>query len=397
MSEQEFEQYLDAVSARMGLSSRRREEIREELRSHLDEHWEQVTAGGGDRERAIRGVLDDFGPPERLAAGIALPYRRRVRRIAGLVAASLAMTVILHMQFRASGPSAGNGASTAGIDNWAGTSIPLLADLAAITGPAVPIEDQSYAALRKVIPLVKANDAPLAGVVAQLSETSGANIWVNWSALQAEGIDPDSPVSMNLENVPLGRILELLCAQFDAEGLHLTFGQSDNVIEISTFMLIRSPEPETDVVQMVYDVRAVIEAPWPEDKVTRAEDPDADELNPLAMEEKAERLVELICNTISPEDWRRNGGDDASADYFAGLLVIRAPDITQAKVDGLLTQLAGHLAPQSVKAPPPSSGAPFMSAAIKPATPDTPPAKPAKDKEKDKPNKAAKRDKNKGH
>jgi hypothetical protein len=338
MSEEEFERYLDAVSARLGLSGRRREEVREELRAHLDEQWEELCGGSGPRERRVARVLADFGPADRLAAGIRLPYRRRAVRIAGIMAASLLMTLMLHGQWRR--PGGGQQAGFGGGPMLAGSSLWL------VSGDQENAEDQAFQALQKHLPRVAFDETPLEDVLDNLREASGANIWVNWPALAREGIDGDTPVTVQLEDVILGRLLDLICAELCQEGASVAFGHSHNVIEFSTASALRSPTPDVTAVQAVYDVRKIVEAARDSRRVARqrggepgkaatpVEDPD----------ETPGELIEVITQTISPDDWSRKGGRLGSVEYFAGLLVVRAPAVTQAKVADLLEQMGDRLA-----------------------------------------------------
>jgi hypothetical protein len=98
-------------------------------------------------------------------------------------------------------------------------------------------------------------------------------------------------------------------------------------------------------VQAVYDVRKIVEAARDSRRSARrggsepgkaagpAEDPDV----------APGELIEVVTQTITPDNWTCNGGRLGSVEYFAGLLVVRAPAVTQAKVADLLEQMHDRL------------------------------------------------------
>ncbi len=59
------------------------------------------------------------------------------------------------------------------------------------------------------------------------------------------------------------------------------------------------------------------------------EDPDR-----LSEEERAQQIVDLITETVEPDAWDINGGDQASIRYYSGTLIIRAPDYIHRQIGG---------------------------------------------------------------
>jgi hypothetical protein len=55
---------------------------------------------------------------------------------------------------------------------------------------------------------------------------------------------------------------------------------------------------------------------------------------PEAKAERAEELVDFIVSIVEPDAWTRNGGEWATIDYRDGTLVVRAPDFVHRQLDG---------------------------------------------------------------
>ncbi len=51
-------------------------------------------------------------------------------------------------------------------------------------------------------------------------------------------------------------------------------------------------------------------------------------------EDSAQRIVDILLQTVEPEQWLQNGGDGASLQYLHGNLIIRAPDYIHRQIGG---------------------------------------------------------------
>jgi len=95
----------------------------------------------------------------------------------------------------------------------------------------------------------------LVNVIDYLRNTTGANFFVNWPALEEVGVEQDSPVSLQLANVPAEQALRLVLqqvgqiAQFDPIGYSIIEG----VVTIDTQ---RNLKKTTDT--RVYDIRDLL-------------------------------------------------------------------------------------------------------------------------------------------
>src|SRR5579872_4773066 len=81
MAEQDFELYLSLLSRFLRLKSAQRQEIADELRDHLEERLDELTARGLSHEAAIRAALEEFGDAAELANHFTQVSRTRKRRM----------------------------------------------------------------------------------------------------------------------------------------------------------------------------------------------------------------------------------------------------------------------------------------------------------------------------
>lgn len=251
---------------------------------------------------------------------------------------------------------------------------------------AAPSRQQAVAnsALGRMLPEVKFQGSSLKDCVDFLRDVSGANIHVNWRALEAAGVTGDTPVNLRLREVSLRKILTTLLNESGAGGL-LTFYTSEGVIEVTTAELA-----DKEMITRVYPVEDLI-----------MEVPDFDQAPNFSLDsgggggggggrgggggggsrgggggrggggsggssyggggggggsgglfgggggggggtgkektttklERAEALVTMIRETIRPEIWREAGGT-ASIRYYNGNLIVTAPRSVQEALGG---------------------------------------------------------------
>lgn len=113
----------------------------------------------------------------------------------------------------------------------------------------------AQASLRKIVTLSNDN-LSLDQVIAFIRDTTGANIAVNWPALELVGIDQDSLVTISLSRVPAEQLLRLVLDQVSADAFDddkAGFTVSEGIVKISTLRDLKS-ETET----RVYDIRDLL-------------------------------------------------------------------------------------------------------------------------------------------
>ena len=219
-----------------------------------------------------------------------------------------------------------------------------------------PADAEIRQRLKQVVPKLDFDNIEFNDVVQFLRDVSGANIYVNWSALQAAGIDKTSAVNVHLRNVMLEKALRLILADVSAalpEDARLGYVVDEGVLAVSTRSdLARNPKVR------VYDIRDLLiqirdfERSGDDDDTTTDDDDDLfggggdddddndndNEDGELTQEELATNLIDLIKETIDPNSWRPTGEVGAIRHYNGQLIVTQTPENHMAVLD-LLNQL----------------------------------------------------------
>ena len=192
-----------------------------------------------------------------------------------------------------------------------------------------------------------------------LRDVSGANITVNWKALEAAGVTRDAQVNLHLNGVSLRKAMDLLLTEA-AAGDTVTYVVDQGVIEVTTRELadknmVTRVYPVEDLIMVIPDFNdapqfsldaaqngggssgsAVGQGGGGGNNVTNTLITGGGNPTPEVVKTKAERaqeLVELIEQVVSPDVWKDNGGT-ASLRYYNGMLVITAPRSIQEAIGG---------------------------------------------------------------
>jgi hypothetical protein len=83
------------------------------------------------------------------------------------------------------------------------------------------------------LPEVKLDNIPLSDTIDFLRDITGTNIFVNWRALEAAGIDRNSPVTLKLRDVAFRDVLSLIARD---QGNGMNFKMENGVIVIDVPM-----------------------------------------------------------------------------------------------------------------------------------------------------------------
>lgn len=219
----------------------------------------------------------------------------------------------------------------------AGTTLP-----AADADPQASAEEIAlYAKLDERIKELHADAQSLEKVLAFLGDSAHINLVVNWAALQAAGIDRNSPVTLNLSNVQLRKGLQSVLQVVSSDGI-ASFTVEDNVLTVSTREELAG---RNHTVTRVYNVRDLLDLPTALRNAAPKVDPVGGALfspdaSPTTGDAEAQMdLCDTVLTTVAPDSWREKGGTSSTLRLYKGMLIVTAPSNVQGEVYQLLQQI----------------------------------------------------------
>ena len=144
-------------------------------------------------------------------------------------------------------------------------------------------------------------DRPLSETLYDLAKRCHINLWLDEQSLLDEGVSPDSPVSINVEEISLKAALRTMLSLF----------QLDSVVKDGVLIVTTSRMVEEMIVARIYDVRRIV----PDD--------DYDE------------LIDLITTVVSPDTWP-DGTGPGPVQGIAGMLAMEQTQSVHAEIAQLL-------------------------------------------------------------
>lgn len=209
-----------------------------------------------------------------------------------------------------------------------------------------PTVEQSPAmALRAGSSRITLDAVPLSDALWALQEASGLNLHVNWAALEAVGVERDTPVSLNVGQLPVRKVLSLLLSGLGGSE-PITFYIDQGVVEIAPQSLadqhlLTRVYPVEDLLMEIPDFVDVPRFDL-QSSASRGgrrggsggggsgggglfSGSGQEAQRPIPTRDaRAQALIDLITGTVRPDIWRINGGV-ASIRHFRGVLIITAP------------------------------------------------------------------------
>jgi uncharacterized membrane protein YgcG len=212
-------------------------------------------------------------------------------------------------------------------------------------------------ALSNTLPAVKLDGVTIADAIDFLRDVSGANIHVNWRALEGVGVGKDTQINVNLRNVALRKVMDLVINEAGA-GVQLAYYVDQGVIEVTTRELA-----DKDLFTKVYPVQdLLVEVPdfaGPDFNITSnnssqtsgsggggggggnglfgggsSSGTSRDE-KVLTKTERAQQLIDVITSVVQPDVWQMNGGT-AAIRFFNGNLIVTAPRSVHEALGGVV-------------------------------------------------------------
>jgi type II secretory pathway component GspD/PulD (secretin) len=242
--------------------------------------------------------------------------------------------------------------------------------------------------LEETLREITAESQGLEKVLNFLRDNMGANIFVNWTALQTAGIDKNTPVTISLKEIPFRKALTTILAQVGGAAANLTYTIDDGIITISTREDLSSAKYQLvrvfDIRDMLVQPNANVQAPRINlQSITSGgqggggggfggggggfggggggfggggfggggggngqglfQDNQNQNTNNQSTQQQRQDLVnslmDTIKSTVSPDSWRDNGGSIGSIRELNGQLIVNQTVDNQLAVYGLLQQL----------------------------------------------------------
>lgn len=211
------------------------------------------------------------------------------------------------------------------------TALTFAISVAVFADPTPAPELTAKQVVNSRITVIDLNQTSLADTLEWLRDVTGANIFVNWAALESIGVDQSTPVTVKLRQIPVSKLLDLMLNS--AAPGQLAWYIDDNIIHITTADIANQA-----MITRMYPVEdLLLEIPnfkGPEMDLDTSGDGggtpfggsngnDGDD-EPSSRAERAQDLIELIQMMVVPDTWEENGGM-SSIRYFDGSLIVTAP------------------------------------------------------------------------
>jgi hypothetical protein len=194
-----------------------------------------------------------------------------------------------------------------------------------------------------------------------LRDVSGANITVNWKALEGAGMTRDAQVNLHLTGITLRKALDMILTEASG-GDTLSYVVDQGVIEITTrdladHMMVTRVYPVEDLLMVIPDFNDAPQFSLDSQQNQGSQGggggggqggitqggmsnnifgSGTNTTNTEQVKTKAERaqeLVDLIEAVVSPDVWKEAGGP-ATIRYYNGMLVVTAPRPVQEAIGG---------------------------------------------------------------
>jgi general secretion pathway protein D len=214
--------------------------------------------------------------------------------------------------------------------------------------------------LEKKLPELRFDAIGFSDVIDFLRDITGANIFVNWRALEAAGIDRNTPVTARLRDVRFSKALATILSDVGGGTVPLGYTIDEGVITIST-----DEDLSKNTLTRVYDIRdLIIEVPEFGNAPTfnlqnqtgqtsggggggggggsslfGGAGGAGGEQQQRTRQQLVEEITKLITETVAPDSWRDAGGTVGSVRELQGQLIVTQTPENQRLLQGLLEQL----------------------------------------------------------
>jgi hypothetical protein len=304
--------WLTAFDRLLRLSDGRRRAITDELHAHLRERIRDLMVTGRNEDEAVRTAITELGEAAELAARFRSADRIPRRR------------VIMNIAFF------GVGLGT------------LAVGAAALFGPGERVPDvpvslfedppavESAAVEGRIA--VEFESVPAHQAFEHIASAAGVALHAHWNDLEEFGIERDQPVTIDVRDIPLTKLLDLVLDQLDDHDVaewHVTGAELIEVGTISTFA-------RRETLLAAYDLSGALAQMW--------------EVYDIDYDLGVERIADLVMSMAYPDLWHDNGGEFAQAQIVGGKLFVEAPRRVHRRIAWLVAELQGEIAEDAAQA-----------------------------------------------
>jgi hypothetical protein len=339
MSDRDFDNYLTLLASLLRLDPKQRQSISQELRSHLEDRLDELTAQGISHNDAIKQALAEFGDAAGLAGQfVALSQNRKRRWLMRMTTFSIAATLLVAASLALLWPARNAAPGLAAVvaqappaaDPFAAqptTPSPPEPDPFAAPPPALgpkldtpPAKKGPSSAVSRItnelekFTNIDVVEMPLRDVVAYLSEMHGIPILLKAKKLEEASISTDTPITKSLRGIRLSSALNLILE--DLEGAYVV---KDEVLQLTT---LKDAQSMMEI--RIYDCRDILAIPAPgAPGVGNAPfrmAPGGGEMAPVSKHDhRAQQLMTIITTNVDPHTWQGAHGSFAGGGYGAGM------------------------------------------------------------------------------
>lgn len=180
-------------------------------------------------------------------------------------------------------------------------------------------------------------------------DVSGANIFVDWKALEAAGVNRNTPVFARLRDVTFSKSLQVVLDSVSGGQKKIAYAVDEGVITISTrdelsknvtvrvydirdlLVIVPDVEPDETSTSRPSDAQGASSRPSSVPRTTPSRSPSRDEL--------VKQIITLIEDTVASDGWKDRGGSICALRELQGQLIVTQTPENQREIVKLLEQL----------------------------------------------------------
>ena len=198
-------------------------------------------------------------------------------------------------------------------------------------------------------------DQRLEDVINFIREFTGADIEVMWQDDRSDtGLDPEQLITLNTRNRSALEVLEAVLVratdEFTNQGNQWQF-TPDGVLQLGPKSRLNAEKrleiyPIMDLVLEIpdytnapeFDLNTILQGAGGGGGGGGGQSPfqeqEEDDVDRRTLQERVDELVDILTETVEPEQWEQNAGDGGSIRYWQGHLIINAPDYMHRQIAG---------------------------------------------------------------